>query len=281
MNLPPSDALVMRRSDVDSYVLCPKRIELRDFDSRQSSKALIIGQGVHGTIEELLKSQVPIRVSHAMVRKHLELVLHEEYGTTLLAAAGSKQAASEVEAEVYAAVREWRKHVSPLLPPSIAVEEKMFGKVDTLPSGRELWITGIPDYVTADELIDWKTAYKMWSAPKMETTVQPQVYAWLLARTQGIMVSTFRYWIWSRSKGEWATMTRPITQPSILAAMQLTADVGAAIDAEIFPARPFAGTIGRARGWWCSPRYCDSWDVCPAKYLITDEVVNDPAITGW
>lgn len=279
MNEPASDALILRRSDVDSYGLCPKRIELRDRIKRRSSEALIVGQAVHGAIELILTEGA--RPTHKLMRLCADKVLMEEYDSTLLADAGTRQKANEFEAETYAAVRAWCKTVKPELDPAVAVEEKMRALVEVMPSGRELWITGIPDYVTETELVDWKTAYRMWSEPKMYTTTQPMVYAWLTEQTMDHEYRHFRYWIWSRSAGEWKTMARSITGEEILAAMELVRQVGRAMDAGIYPAHPFSNNGNRPRGWWCSPRYCDAWDVCTAKHLITDPIVNDPSVSGW
>lgn len=283
MDTPPDDALVLRRSDIDSFGYCPKRIELKPLVEPQSSEAMIFGNAVHGAIETYLTDgqKITTRLIHSITD---ELLL-AEYGTTLRRETASSQHMNEFTSEVYSAYREWRKHVAPQLPASLMMEEQMQARVCVLPSGRELWITGIPDYVAVGdfgtELIDWKTAYRMWSEPKMQTTTQPMVYAWLLDQTQGLHASTFTYWIYSRTAGEWASMSRVITQPSVNAAVELVIDVGSAIDAGIYPARPFGSSFSRPRGWWCSPRYCNAWGVCEAKHLITDEIVNDPVVTGW
>ena len=274
---PPDDALVLRRSDVDSFGYCGERYHLAQTTTQQSSEALVFGQAEHLIIEQLLDDS---NLSHKLCEWAVEFVLREEYGTTLLKQIGSKQKANEFKHELYAAAKEWRKKVRPKLPEMISAEEKMMAKVGLLESGRELWITGIPDYVAENELIDWKTAYKMWPEAKMYSTTQPMVYSWLLEQTGGY-ASSFTYWIYSRSMGEWARMRRPITTREVEAAMQLVFEVGASIDAEIYPASPFSGLGSRPRGWWCSPRYCDGWDICTAKHLITDAIVNDPAITGW
>jgi hypothetical protein len=239
---------------------------------------MIFGNTAHGLIEHSMNSG---RISAKQAEVEADKVLQAEYGTTLREECGSTQAMHEFTAEAYGAAREWQKHVKPKLPPMLAFETQLMAKVTELPSGRELWITGIPDYVAETELIDWKTAYRMWSKPKMQTTTQPMVYAWLLSRELGLHVNLFTYWIYSRQAGEWDTMSRSIEQPAINAAMALVIEVGRSIDAGIYPARPFGSSFSKPRGWWCSPRYCDAWSVCGAKRLITDEIVNDPAVFGW
>jgi len=133
----------------------------------------------------------------------------------------------------------------------------------------ELHVPGVPipvigyiDVITKDGIPgDFKTAARMWSDDKADNELQPLFYLAALNQ-EGIQVPdwTFRHYVFSKGKYPSAKTFEVQRKPS--EAFGLFEIINAAwrgIESGVYLQQPGS--------WKCSPRYCEYWQGCRARYV--------------
>jgi len=190
--------------------------------------------------------------------------------------------------EAVEAVMEWDRGVLPNLPDEKPIVEQTVEAVAGYgfigDQEYEVVVRGTPDavYHKAGRIVDWKTTGRKWNADKMDGQIQPILYPWMweenVVNTDPI--HTFDFVIFDRSNGWWNTMSRDVGSPAAIeAACQTAVTAALAIESKQLAYRPSGGGF-KARGWHCSPNYCDAWGVCEGKHLVNDGQAELPALTN-
>lgn len=285
---PPDDAVVLRNSAVDSFLLCPSRVGYSQTEGFLSvpSEAMSWGTMIHSAcesdIDNGLRAWTPQDLENEWV-KGVERDGHNLYDLATPAVID----ASTTEAAV--AMSLWQRDVYPrvqaMSPPLL--ELRMETQLGTLPNGREVWVHGTPDamFPVERETWDWKTSKDGWKEGKPESGGQPSMYPWL-AKQQGLDVGdVFRFFVYNRKRSEWVEWVTHRTPEQVDSYLHLLWQIAKTIDAQAFTYKIWDTTFGKAkRGWWCGPKYCGAWNVCHGKHQqdnTWEQQIADPAVTGW
>lgn len=273
------DTLV-RQSTIGQMQLCPKRVELDGEPGYLDavSEQLVFGQCVHYLAEQDLSAGEPRLDLLANMHEWVETILHEQYDWTLAQVPNTRDFFDEVSG----AYRLWRTVVHPSLKGSpLAVEGTMTLYVG---DGRDTRIVlqGTADVIYASRLMDWKTSRSPWSQAKADVSIQASLYMALAKQEYGIEAKKFRFWNYARQRREWNYLDTERTVAQIDAALLSAYEYGKQIEAGVFPATPVPeASFQKKRGWYCSPRFCGAWNICPSKYMNDDVNEKVLAIRSW
>lgn len=271
------------------------RVLLKDeegFDDR-SNEPPGWGTGMHGLISRfMLNGEVPGTASDVLAAWTKEMANRSTEVSEDITSYASSEVLLALAEEMRVGFVNWitqfwqttGRHYE-----TVAVEERVMRGLGVLPSGRDVWISGAPDWVfkVTDEgqVIDWKTAGRGWKKGKADSNaVQLLCYSWLSEHHVDVSRGTFV--VYDRSKGEWTWSDKSfqITPERTELALRSMWTMGEAIDSGHAVANPFAtGGFGDGRGWHCSPKYCGAWNICEFKALPGDgkEIESRPATMTW
>jgi len=281
---PADDAIIMRQSTVGSMDLCPAREGYRLQGVRQiPSEAMTFGTMIHSFAEQRLMGLSRVVTADDLESWWVEAVAKDGHDLHDLAAPDVVAAGVQEALQACAA---WDKAVRPHVDREGAgdPEVSMLAPIGTTPRGREVWLQGTADYVTATRIFDWKTAGRGWKESKAHSTGQASAYTFLAEATGRGLIPDHTYWVWNRQAytwNHWDTHREPEHVTAWLAHAFMRA---LEIENGAFPFTPWASTFGDfKRGWWCSAKYCSAWDVCEGKYL-NDDVWEGQVVqitVGW
>lgn len=170
----------------------------------------------------------------------------------------------------------------------ISTERKMQMPLGVLPNGREVWLRGTADLVTAEPKVwDWKTSSTGWQTAKLNEITQHLSYAALVEHELEIQPREAAYVVYDFKSGtwSWSEFTVSFGRPQIDRVLREFFKMGAVLDADAAmasPAKRGASWGQDGRGWWCSAKWCGAWDICDGKYLLDDGKatgVRDNSIT--
>lgn len=279
--------IYVRPSTVTSHALCPARTGLRAWDgfNHYPNEALLFGSLMHWMIELTLKG---IQFSDRDALYELTVLFVKDIpdsteNVTLLKEVTSPNQRQALVTEATEAWSVWNNTVLPLLPKEDPVVEKPLSM--TLRHGTEghetIVLRGTPDVVYPETglIIDWKTAGRNWSDDKAEGQLQRVGYPMMALADKGWDITDFHFWVFDRSSGRWnifRTSTGPVEAESAFISNALQAAQNEIHG--IFTYTPSGGGF-KARGWHCSPKYCDAWSCCEGKFLVADGQANEPALT--
>ena len=101
--------------------------------------------------------------------------------------------------------------------------------------------------------------------------IQGPHYTWLAEHLTGTLDLPFHYCIWNRKDQQWDVLTTHINKSHVEAGLRTTFEWAKTIKANAFPANPAREEWGiNRRGWICSPKWCDSWNICEVKGYLQD-----------
>lgn len=273
----PADTdLLIRQSTIESMMLCPAKVGYTshpDYDSTPS-EAMVFGTVVHDLIEDHLRNDAPLYLNQPSHATEVFYKVAERDGFDLDEVA-TERTISESSVEAVLAYQEWvtqwwsvrKDFFSPLV-----LEERLVRPLGTLPNGRGVWVHGTPDVIEQSGLTDWKTAGRGWSPGKGETRIQSPTYLWLAEEIRYTLPGLADYVVYDRQKKRWSSHPYQISEANINAALNVLWEFSCMIDAQVFPPTPAAAAGRPGRGWWCTPKYCNAWDLCEFKALVADDL---------
>ena len=269
-------------------MLCPARQILKRPDEAITAEPLVFGTLMHWRIEQYWKHR---SVSFERLMQALHDVYFEDTNGGDILEVLSKKAMRQLCVEVDVAMEAWDATVLPKLPLEQPIIEGTMrikiwdcgGDIDDT----QVMLTGTPDAVfpEAKLIVDWKTAGRNWDAVKVDGQIQPWAYA-TMAQHAGIDVDEFHFWVYDRSTESWWCHRHSLVNFDEASKALKTQAAGFAlmVDAGV-PIYTPAGSGYKARGWHCSPQYCDQWGHCDGKYLVADGQATLPALDseqkGW
>lgn len=153
--------------------------------------------------------------------------------------------------------------------------------------GKRIVLHGTPDlacyYDQVPTLFDWKTAGRAWKENKPEYELQGPLY---MALASSLMEVSFRkacFVVYDRSKGVLDELWTEREDIHVESAIRTAVEWGRQISANVFPPTPVVWEYQKpSRGWYCSPKYCQAWNVCDFKQLIPDgKYEQEVAVISW
>jgi hypothetical protein len=276
-----------------SMMLCPARVgqtDNKDYDATPT-EALTFGSYVHTLIEQFgfgIEDPSPKTGRQLFEMEFNDDVKNMPYPPPSLDEVASDTLIARSVEEGLHALRLWREQVLPHLSPDGKAEGFMFAHVADLPDGTKVWLRGTPDYVekTPDGVVtidDWKTAATDWPKNKHLSEIQPFGYRELYQAVTGVLAHRFQWWIYSRKDQVWRprsiTFERTADQRDAFMAQLLVC--ARMIADNTFMYTPTSGFGNSPRGWWCTAKYCNAWNICPGKHLIADGRAFESRSLGW
>ncbi|NIT75641.1 MAG: hypothetical protein GWO44_01715, partial [Thermoplasmata archaeon] len=109
----------------------------------------------------------------------------------------------------------------------------------------------------------------------------------LTQATHGFLPKQGEYVVYNFKTGdwEWSRFTVPIHQKDVDRALGAYFRMGKTLhyqSAVGTPSKRGASWGQDGRGWWCSPKWCDAWEICDDKRLLDDGLADekvDPLVT--
>ncbi len=276
--------IYVRPSTVTSHALCPARTGLIRKEGHYPNEALLFGSLVHWMIEQTLRGN-QFSSAGALLELSVMFVkdIPDSVDTVDFKSVTSQDQRQLMVYEADEAWKAWRSKVQPLLPDEVPfIEETLamsvhYGKNQP----HEIVLRGTPDavYPEAGLMIDWKTAGRAWAKDKAEGQLQRIAYPMMAAADKDWQIDTFIFWVYDRAKKVWDKY-ETASGPHRAEAAFLFNTLQVAFNQmnEHTTYTPSGGGF-KARGWHCSPQYCDAWGICDGKYLVADGQADQPALT--
>lgn len=282
---PDADDLVVRHSTISSMDLCPLRVGLATMPGYDPipSPQMVFGSGTHELVAYTVKTRRVFPLDELTTGRLTDLL----YGLERQDGTDEPEIPPHADAETVAAMADemriaylsWVEQVWPLIEDWrwAAVEERLLRCLGVMSDGRAVWLSGTPDAVSAEPRgFDWKTAGRGWKEGRVHAETQPTAYTWLL--NQGDL--EWSYVVYDRSKQEWGWHDTRRTMVQAEAFARHAYVRGIQIGLGLYPATPVAKALSR-RGWWCSAKYCNAWNVCPAKDIGDSVNVAEEREDDW
>jgi hypothetical protein len=276
----PTDVIV-RQSTIGSMQFCEWRVGYREtegFLSPAVSEAMAFGTCMHYLGERHLAGDDMGKMLLNM-REWVEEILVTQYDWTL----DRVPDVHEFFSELGVAYRTWTQQILPEIESQeiVALEETIFLPLGETASGTRVLLQGTPDIITTP-IRDMKTAGTGWKKSKAELSIQASLYMALVKQGFGLNVREFVFDVYNRRKSEWEMIPVSRRVKDIDAALRTALDYGNKIELKAFTASPVPeASFTKKRGWYCSPKYCEAWNVCDYKYLGDDVNENIVAIRSW
>lgn len=286
METPIAGDLVMRRSLIDDFQLCPARIGYRGQPGyvEPVSDALVFGQGLHYLANMHTMQQSPWQGNF---EEWLEPYLNEEYDWTI----GQIPNYDAWKAEIYYAYMRWSLEIWPEVEPYLKryddwyAEQTLYWLRHNEPGEVRRWLSGTPDLYNGMGMVDYKTtgAAWQWYQAKVDLAIQPSIYLALHQHVYGELLPEFIFYVWDRKKKEWLKFVTKREQEQVDAAVNTADEYLAQYAARIFPATMVVEGRGgkKQRGWYCSAKWCPAWNICDKKFLNDSVDESEVAVRGW
>lgn len=294
METPIDGDLVMRRSLIDDFQLCPARIGYKDQPGyvEPVSDALVFGQGLHYLANMHTMQGGPWQGNF---EEWLEPYLAEEFDWSIAQIPNY----DNFREEVYYAYMRWSLEIWPEQEPYLKRYDdwyaertlywKRWEKVDEVPDNSDVgvsaWLSGTPDLYNGMAMVDYKTtgAAWQWYQAKVDLAIQPSMYLALHQHVYGELLPEFVFYVWDRKKKEWLKFVTSRTQAVVDAAVATADQYLEQYAARIFPATMVVEGRGgkKQRGWYCSAKWCPAWNICEHKFLNDSVDESEVAVRGW
>jgi len=263
------DTLV-RQSTINQIKWCGYRTKLADHDGylEAVSEKMVFGSCEHYLIaKDLEVGEVRLDLLASM-KDWVEELLVTDYNWSLSKVTN----VGDFFSELASAYTQWRSVVQPTLSTLVTQEEEMW-----MPLGEGIHLKGTPDGVFEDVIIDWKTSGRAWKESKAHTAIQADLYMALVKQNLGLSIRKWIFWVYDRGKRVWQPIPTTRRVADINTSLLSALDYGLALEAGTLQATPTTDTYGEVkRGWYCSPKYCSAWNICPAKFI--NDGVDEKAI---
>jgi len=278
---------VVRQSTINQITLCGYRKLL---------------EGQEGYLDAVSEPMVFGSAAHYLIARHLELgdiphddiqnmdvwiedMLVTDYDWSLSQVPSPRDFFAEIEAS-YA---QWRMVVLPTLPPLITQEQEMWMYLGEGKNHKRLekgssriYLKGTPDAVFEGVVVDWKTSGRAWKETKAHKALQADLYMALVKQNLDVSIRDWIFWVYNRRGRVWEAIPTKRRIKDIDSSLLRAYDYGLALEAGILPATPYTDTFGEMRrGWYCSPKFCGAWNICPAKFLHDDVNESELAVRSW
>lgn len=268
----------------DTLGVCPERGRLAivkpEWDQMDSDEALI-GTASHTGIEHHLNGLPgdPATIAHQWAMDNVD---PDRVRWT------KRSKVTEIADMAAACVAAWYSDIRPHVPQGGVVEEVFEHDLDVVVEGYRLLLGGTPDYVTDDEIWDWKTTgreYKPWEKQRWE--VQPTAYGMIhtlgLLHTTVSWPTTFRYGVMvkpSRAGGKVETQIVTVTRTAgdgawLIKRMENMARLALRSLDVVWPQVDDSNHL-------CSSKWCPWWSMCKgahiseATYKTPDQQIPSP-----
>lgn len=274
-----TDTLI-RQSIIGQCQLCEYRHKLESHKGYLPpvSEPMIFGTCEHYLIAADLEVDEPRLDLLASMDEWVEQILIDEYDWTLAQVPNVR----EFFTELSVAYRMWRTLVQPKLSKEIiSLEEEMFLYLGESHTGN-LFLKGTPDVAYPNKIVDWKTAGKGWKPEKAHLSIQASLYMALVKQHLDMSIRRFTFWVYNRQARDWQGINTERRVKDINAALITARDYAKKIESGSYTASPVPdANFNKRRGWYCSPKYCGAWNICPVKFLTDNKNENEIAIRQW
>lgn len=266
--------ILVRQSLIGDMQFCEYRVKLKTHEGylESLSEAATFGTCIHYLISEDLTTGEPrLDLISNMEEWVEEILVAEDWSLSKV------PNAQDFMTELTNAYRIWRHEVYPQLPEAISLEEEMY-----LPLGGSYYLRGTSDAVFDNVIMDWKTSGRDWKEGKADMSIQASLYMALVKQNLGKSIRKFEFWVFNRKKREWVSFPTSRRIKEINSALLSAYDYAYKMDKEAYTATPVTDTFGKkVRGWYCSPKWCGAWNICPAKYLNDNKNETEIAVRSW
>lgn len=263
--------ITIHQSFLNSHMMCAKmaRDDAERPEGSPPSSASAVGTTMHAGIEARLLGLVDSEMIAAMAEAYRIESEHPLFKRDMTDREAMRMASLCLAA--------WERDLYPRLGSYGAMEHEFRLLVDSR-GDVDLYIGGMWDLLNEGELIDWKTAASMYKYQQWQVDrwfVQPTMYTWALAiETDDWSPKRFHYGIVEKSKepqGHWVTTVRGPQDW-----MFLKEQMWRVVDSWSAPP-----TLND-QGWWCSPKWCESFSSCkgaPRIIQMPGSTLVDRALT--
>lgn len=244
-------------SSINTYLLCGRAWRRRYIDKEQTptSSALVLGSAFHNAIEAAVQGADLESQFQQSWLWQLERNPDVDWG---------QDTQSSVKATGERMVKS--KSVQDLLG---RLRENFDGDPEKIEKRVELRVPGVPvpiigyiDLITKDGVPgDFKTAARMWRDGKADEELQPLFYLAALNQA-GIEVPgwMFRHYVFTKTTRPEAKVFEVQHKPSeIFGLFEIIKAAWRGIEAGVY--------LLNTSTWKCSPKYCEFWSTCRAKYI--------------
>jgi hypothetical protein len=235
------------------------------------SEPLVFGSFVHEMIELIIAEEKALPII-ANAEHILDAVLATKFelDPNYTQVAAFELAEKGIIGEAQFAVTEWWKWWEKAHITTPISEHTMYAQLGTLADGRKVWLFGTPDLYSVVELLakDWKTAGRGWSQGKADHAIQASLYSHLIHHNTGIFISDWEFLVFNRRTGDWESHPTTRTLEQVESAKRVAWMRALQNAYNIYPATPTTTEHFKTkRGWYCSPKFCNAWNICEFKYL--------------
>ncbi len=245
-------------SSVNTFLLCGESWRRRYVVNEQApiSDNLVLGSAFHDAVESYLRGAPDLE--DAFEQSWSQQL---ERGQTIAWESGDAGATHNIGLRMVRA-----KSVKPMLD---QVRQNFDPEHGLIERRVKLHVPGVPvpiigyiDCIGRDGVpCDFKTAARMWPDGKAEEDLQSLVYLAALNQ-EGILVPDFmfRFFVFTKGQNPTAKMFETKRKPAeVFMLFKIIRQTWEAIDAQSYPMR--------TDSWKCSPKYCEYWPTCRAKYV--------------
>lgn len=244
-------------SSINSYLMCGEAWRRRYVLNEPApvSDALVLGSAFHGAVEACLKGAPDLEAAYSQSwNQQLERDQNVAWET------GAPGPTYDTGLRMLRA-----KPVKELLS---QIRDNFDAEHGLIERRVELHVPGVPipiigyiDVVTKDGIPgDFKTTSRMWAEGKAEDEMQPLFYLAALNQ-EGILVPnwTFRHYVFTKAQHPTAKVFEVQRKPSeVFGLFEVIRRAWEAIDKGAY--------LMQTGTWKCSPKYCEYWNTCRAKY---------------
>jgi len=245
-------------SSIGAYLLCGEYWRRRYIAKEPApiASSLVLGSAFHGAVEAYLRGAPDLETAYErswaqQMERGQEIAWEAEQPDT-------------VKADGLRMVR--AKPVQQLLDQLRANFDpergEMERRVELRVPGVPVPIIGYIDVITKDGIPgDFKTTARMWSDEKAGDELQP-IYYLAALNQEGIQVPNwmFRHYVFSKGQSPAAKVFEVKRKPAeVFGLFEVIKAAWHGIESGVYLQQP--GT------WKCSPRYCEFWQGCRAKYV--------------
>lgn len=244
-------------SSINTYLICGEAWRRRYVAKEPApvSSSLVLGSAFHGAVETYLRGATDLEAAYEQswmqqLERGQEIAWNEQQDAVKADGLRIVRAAS---------VRKLLDDIRTNFDPEHGEIEK---RVELRVPGVPVPIVGYIDVITKDGVPgDFKTASRMWTDAKAGDELQPLFYLAALNQ-EGIQVPgwTFRHYVFAKGQHPAAKVFEVQRKPSeIFGLFEIIKAAWHGIESGVYLQQPGS--------WKCSPRYCEYWQGCRARYV--------------
>jgi hypothetical protein len=288
---PLSTDILISQSTINNLLKCPAAVGYAKSDVEGVlpvfGEKVHFGTVFHGVCEQVIAGENLIKVTNQQNVLELARQLILEDGVDWIEYT-TEQDRIEFAEEILHAVHVWHKLFWEPYSPSIVdpvSEGRLYTQIGEI-GDRRVILAGTPDllcsYLNEPVLFDWKTSGRPWKPGKSELELQGSLYMFLAEQNTGIQYRKACFVVYDRSKGQLEELWTERSDKHVETAVKTALAWANMIAKEVFPPTPVVWEFMKPkRGWHCSPKYCQAWNVCEYKFLPDDKSEYEKAVISW